>query len=772
VKIESLSPRRVASALSRHRLACELVLAPLALIAIFLKACGHLLGGDKSVATWMDNTNFYLPLFNHISRSFAGGEHPYWINTLVCGVPLYNNPQFSLLYPFYFFHSGLYQNAQDAILQLHYVTFFHILVTYFNCYVMLRVLRLSPVPSVLGASVYTFSATTFLITQWISIIAPYSWFPLVIAGVFLILEDKYRRTGVLLGTASLSLLVLACPAHPLIYASYTIGVLYVFNAVRRLRSGERGRLLSATKNLLLTGALTFLICSPVLLPVVLDNRGMIRFNGNDPPTVGYERMTFDAMLVGQLEISNLAGALLPLQVQSSVGSPFVGIAAGLLALLAIFKARSNWIIAPLFFISLYALLSSAGSHLGLAYINYRLPLINKVREPARHLFLFVLGFSVLAAFGFSYLTDTLGRRYRELLSPKHLMLLLLFLCLLLLSWNASLPYVGSVSKWRLLALYGLSCALLFTIPLLKGRAVVSKVASLLAASLIIYANLQYPWTAPTLQEGDYFEPANLVSHRTLEEIGKLPGVRDYRIVFPIPGPNELREWSMNGSYYGLRSFRAYMNPLPFRQFYEVFFPQLYSSRYALLLGGKYYLCSECEAERLSDYHLEREINGYKLYVSDSALPRYALLSRVAGVMEAQELFFKRLDEGFDFRNEAYVSAADDARLRSWLGAQTVPASYRITEEYASLNRVRLRVESSERALFVLNEYYNTNWKASVDGARAETFKINLNQVGVMLDKGSHTVEFEYRPTLYIWLLRLQLVVLFVLALYLYLAPQA
>jgi uncharacterized membrane protein YfhO len=53
----------------------------------------------------------------------------------------------------------------------------------------------------------------------------------------------------------------------------------------------------------------------------------------------------------------------------------------------------------------------------------------------------------------------------------------------------------------------------------------------------------------------------------------------------------------------------------------------------------------------------------------------------------------------------------------------------------------------------------------VDGARAETFKINLNQVGVMLDKGSHTVEFEYRPTLYIWLLRLQLVVLFVLALY-------
>jgi hypothetical protein len=39
-------------------------------------------------------------------------------------------------------------------------------------------------------------------------------------------------------------------------------------------------------------------------------------------------------------------------------------------------------------IGLYALLSACGTHLGFAYLNYHLPLINNSREAGRHLFFF------------------------------------------------------------------------------------------------------------------------------------------------------------------------------------------------------------------------------------------------------------------------------------------------------------------------------------------------------------------------------------------------
>src|SRR5689334_8407711 len=80
----------------------EAVLIPFVALVIFWSFLGKFLDGQHSVATFLDNTHFILPLFAHVSKSFHSGEFPYWINSIVGGIPLYNNPQFSLLYPFYF----------------------------------------------------------------------------------------------------------------------------------------------------------------------------------------------------------------------------------------------------------------------------------------------------------------------------------------------------------------------------------------------------------------------------------------------------------------------------------------------------------------------------------------------------------------------------------------------------------------------------------------------------------------------------------------------
>ena len=54
-------------------------------------------------------------------------------------------------------------------------------------------------------------------------------------------------------------------------------------------------------------------------------------------------------------------------------------------------------------IALYGLLSGFGTNLGLAYLNFHVPLINRIREAGRYLVLFVIGVSFLSGFGYSLL---------------------------------------------------------------------------------------------------------------------------------------------------------------------------------------------------------------------------------------------------------------------------------------------------------------------------------------------------------------------------------
>ncbi|MBV8807535.1 MAG: hypothetical protein JO033_02575, partial [Acidobacteriaceae bacterium] len=68
-----------------------------------------------------------------------------------------------------------------------------------------------------------------------------------------------------------------------------------------------------------------------------------------------------------------------------------------------------------------------------------------------------------------------------------------------------------------------------------------------------------------------------------------------------------------------------------------------------------------------------------------------------------------------------------------------------------------------RALLLLNEYYRPDWKASVNGTPVRTFRVNLNQIGVLLNPGNNLIDLQFEPTLYIaliWLQRVAILLLF------------
>ena len=60
--------------------------------------------------------------------------------------------------------------------------------------------------------------------------------------------------------------------------------------------------------------------------------------------------------------------------------------------------------------------------------------------------------------------------------------------------------------------------------------------------------------------------------------------------------------------------------------------------------------------------------------------------------------------------------------------------------------VTLKAEAGSKCVLLLNDRYHPDWKVWVDGKPAELLRANYIARGVMIDKGSHTVEFKFEPS--------------------------
>lgn len=719
---------------------------------------------DQSLATQQDNTYQLVPIFSFLSQSFTRGEYPYWMNTIMSGLSMFNDPDFSPAYPFYFLRFNLFTTPLDAMAAIHWITVLHLFVLYVNTYIMLRCLRARPLAAFLGASLFTFSQNSASYAGWVNITASYAWLPLVIGAVALILEQRHSARPALFGTVAFALLVLASPSQPLIHAILIAGVLCAARMGAWLMKRDYPSLVGAARDLVLMGTGTLVLSSPSLLPSLMNLGNMIRFLGDFPPITNNARMPFEATLVGQMSPDQLASVLLPFQAPLIVGSWFIGLSAVLFALFALLQVRRHWPIAPLAVLTAYALLSAMGSHLGFAQINYYVPFLNMIREPPRHMVVFMLGASSLAAFGFDHITRAMGGGRAALITWPHGAVVGLFAAVAVTALRTPLAYVGTVPLWMIFAAFVVVLALLaagLKLPSDRGRTIAFASTVLVA----ILANLPHPHADWQLRTNDYFRQANLASHRTLTELSSIADIRRYRVLFE---GDELRSqfWSMNASYYGLRSFQAFKNPISSARQYDEMNQPVNLRHYYPLLGAKYYLCRACGQVDPSTWRLDREIDGHKLYVAAEAVPQYLVVGRVAGLYDTREDLIESVRAGFDLSREVYLDRSVTLRGLDAL-LSTPPDALRsvIKEERRSLNVVELSVSTNGPAILLLNEYFTDAWKASVNGPIAQPFRVNLNQVGVLLDPGASLVRFEYRPTMFIWLLRLQAFVVTLLLAY-------
>ena len=726
----------------------------IALLGLWCVFLWNAFGADHSFALGMDNEFFIGTVLSSMSGTLANGDWPLRMDTIMGGVPLYNFAQLSAFYPFYLPILSIYSSPLDVVYSMHWVTLIHVLIMEVNMYIFLRVIGVSRLAALTGAALVAFSANSFAYAVWMNIVAPYSWFPIYLAGLVGILKCPRSKAYSAMALGGIVLLSLASPAQPLIHAVFVTLVFVCAYWRDRLRTGETKQVFNTLSRVLVVGVLALLLVAPALLPAAIEFKNMIRWIGPFPAVIGNARIPFAAFQIDQLAITDLGGVFFKFK-STGVGSQFVGVLSIALASVSLVSRPRSWLVVSLVFIAVYSLISSTGSNLGLAYLNYIIPLLNKIREPSRFLVLFQFAIGVLAALGIDELRKTVSDTDDQVNAKRQLIALVVSAIIALITLFVVRNRIESnVSPF-------VSVAILLALTLMTWIATRSSlrsrrntlIAIAWAGTALTLLAIEVPWIPPTVSSSQYLTTGALALDEAIERVSTFDPNHEYRVIFD--GKIDKQQAAMLASYQGVRTFNSYFNPAPRRQFEELYYHGPRADNYFRILGAKYLICSKCKEESLRGYkHLEN-IAGYQIYVTEDVLPRSYIVQRLnghflgladfvakaAGADLTKKLFFVEPNVEIEF-NRSRDTAEDDCISR---------------EDIRTANGSRFVVQCKSAGVLVMNEFFDDAWVARVDGVNTQTLRVNGNQIGVVFSPGSHVIVFRYLPTIFLFSLGLMLI---------------
>jgi hypothetical protein len=728
--------------------------AVLALVITFVLRYTPFLTSHLLFGPFLDNVHIFGPIFSEISRLALSDAVPYYLPDIGTGFPVFESPHFSILYPFYFFELLDYGGPLASLYTLTHLTLLHIFIFYINLYVLLRCATVRPWAAYVGASVGMLARNTELYASWVNITASYAWLPLMLAGGVLLLQFPGKASGIIVFSVAAGLLTLASPAQSVIHAALACLILFAVGVVWMCLKRRFAQVRRLAWSLIFCSGIAFGFAGAAILPMSIATGQMIRHIGRGAAVIGHAPIPWEHFNLHQLTLDQATSIVVRPTWISIVGSPYVGPLGVIGTLLTgIYFRRLDRLLRMLAvafgIISLYGLLSGFGTNLGLAYVNFHLPLVNRIREAGRHLVLFVIGASFLSGLGYSLLARSF-ERYKENRNPRQLIVPALAIAVftIVIIWelppkkliDPELFLRGSGGLWVMT-----SVPLLFALGKVCRVSGYAKVVS--AAMLVSAAAVVIPIRGISLSLSDFNKPMNLLSHRVLRDFVNKIDAKGYRMNFR-DSSFPVRFWAMNASYYGIKSFYNQLTPQPFDQ---VRFGNLANVPHLReMMGARYVLCGPNDSPLDPNAKSILETERYRLYENRQPMGRLTLLHRVAGFAKNENKFKNLIREGFDYFSTTYVTASEFETVQSFLGSSQSLAHPRdrIVQIVDQPNRSYSTVVSASTSLLVLNEWFTPAWKVRVNGKTQSALRVNQWQTGVLLPAGKNRVEFDYRPTLF------------------------
>ena len=732
----------------------------LALFALrFWPAFAH----GELYAPFQDNLWLYGPLFSRASEIALTGNFPYWLDTVLGGFPLYQTPHFSATYPFYFFGLLNYGKAVAVLYMLSYVTCFHGLILYLNLYVLLRVAGARGLASLCGATIGLVSGNTEVSAHWIVIAAAWSWFPLFVAGMILLLRAPLSFASIALFSLSAALICTANPAQPVIQSAFVCALFFTAAVIWRWFKegvGAAGRLLLG---LSIAATIVFALTAVAFVPMTLGTGTMIRHLGSNSHIIGHASIPWERFNEHQLAPKDLTHLFFDSSDLHVIGGIYVGPLALLgILLCVVFYRRADTLTRFLLLtfgaIAFYFLLAGFGTHFGLAYVHFHLPLLNRIREAGRYLAVFTVLTACLAGLGLQAIMDVangklqLKRRWSWYFWIAMGLGLIIFVVALVFDRHEK------TTSWLVLAMLPLAWMLWPTS---------SRRERLVAIGLLLLACLASVLSPPGTQRfwvSEYLRADNLRSHRVLRRVAQLPDIAQYRVVV-VDSAFRPVEWGSNASYYGIRTFYLNCTPVPYDQFQEMFPEREINLR--MLRGTKYFICGQGSMPFDPKARLLFTESGYRVYEASDPMELYTLVHKVIP-FATKDSFRSKLAAGFDYHRAAAIEKSKEQTISPPLRAneQSIPDTP-ISEDlvepiFHTPNVFGVQANSSRPGLLILNERWSDDWHARVNSRPAKILRANFTQLAVVLPAGGNYVEFEFKPTLFWRLLVLQRTIFLVL----------
>lgn len=704
------------------------------------------------LSLWLDNTYTFHPLFHYINEIFATGELPLWIRGLLGGLPFYNTPQFSIFYPFYlFWKTNIYATPIDTMYVLSYLTYFHFLILAVNMTVFLRVAGISWLGSLLGSLIFTFSACMTVFMQHVTVVASYSWMPLGLAAIHRITLGKGGAGAVGVAALSFSLVAMAAPSQGLIHAVLLAGF-HTLGALTLVIQQGRGReLLSIFLRLAAAATLTLALVGPNLITMAL-NADEIRWLSAAGHMVGRGAVPYAAFLEDQSTVFELLNTLVRFR-SNVAGDSFIGILLATFGTLGVvFYWRSPFV--KLYAaIALYFLFASTGENLGLSLINYHIPLVNMIRQPSRNLVLFVFAVAYLASVGF----DQIVRR----LSGPDPVRASLYIGLAAGSFVVVYGFVALITAHELRytnlgAVALIAGGLIVVLAIIMVAPYVAQsprmpewtLALCLFVGVFCAWTMEQPrWPVRDMATSDYIEYENLRIHAALKLIAEQPDYRKYRAKLVSDGTQprgtEVMRFAMNALWHGVRTFNAWLNPLPsYKAFSELMDFQNRPVEFYRRMGVRYVVCTTCKQAQEGGLTLIGKAEGYSIYADEAATP-YFWVGRPQALGSSAWV-------DSNVGPPTLVSPESLARLGGSItrDPDCVPTLNRLTH-----NVVRASIACKSPGLFVLNELVAPEWAMTLNGVAVSAIAVNGYLIGIPLNPGVNLVELQYRPALFTLLLK-------------------
>ena len=672
--------------------------------------------------TWTESPDLMsqvLPSYQFSASEVHRGHLPLWDPYTWGGQPLHATMQASLAYPVHWLLLAAPLNKNGWLLGLAlgwYYIVIRILVA-LGMYAFCRDLGRSAWAACLAGVIYSLGGVE-VTTDWPQMAHAAAWAPIVFLFLFRVLRGEPEMRNAVLAGASLGAAWL-CGHHAYpTFISLTAAGLWIYWLANRER-----RHWSDLKAPVLCFAFAGLVGAVQLLPSMEFGPLSRRWVGMEEALRWNQKIPYHLYDSLSLSADGIFAFIFPYIGQTY--APYLGICACGLALLGAAIAWRERNVRILAMIGVGGLIYSIASYTPVHGWLYALvPMVEKTRVPAMATLLVSVAVAALAAYALDCVLALAQsewyRRFGIGLAVFGFGVLLLGAIL-----NAKRSEVMNGSNVFLLTgMYALALALWIAV---APRGLLNRSWVAFCPLVLILMELTKGPSSLWRNQMDHSKP-NILE----------PLQEDYKIAAFLHG--EGGDWRIEtdvpynfGQWWGIESIDGMVATVTS----NILDQNWYSPRFRHLMSVRFRV-AEKPANDTQKQVLEGP-RGLKVYQNPSWMPRAWMVHEAVVERDAKVMHGRLTSEGFAPRNQVLLRSAAVPALEVCPEPDSVELGRRTP------GRVEVKVKAACRGMLILNDVYYPGWRATVDGKTQAIYEAYGVVRGVVVEKGSHLVVFEYSP---------------------------